>query len=160
MALQQHAVCSTYSCRYLHDWHSLFEIEKETDTSTSTLSNAMRCNLCTFQASSYLLEEVDSDCLHALQSHAESHDLRACTQRIFTSKIQFLEHMRIEHSAVHLKGINWQSTQFLEAANGGQVVRTWLVSTKNAFCDTNPADYHGICSVATPVDQVEVESRS
>jgi hypothetical protein len=85
-AMKEHCACVSWSCRNMHDFHSLYPIEPS--------KNAC-CRLCDFSFSHNSAPNFEV----RLKLHANSHKLRDCAQVIFTTEAQFIEHLIDEHAA-------------------------------------------------------------
>jgi hypothetical protein len=116
----------------------------------------LQCRLCDFKVDISKSGEISQVFRADLREHADSHQLRACDQEIFIDKTKFHQHMRTWHGALRSDGTNWHIVRFLESADEGHIVRTWLELQDCPLCDTKPSKAHGVCSVATPMDRTKV----
>jgi hypothetical protein len=124
-ASQSHPACNTWSCRYLHDGLSI-------------LKNSTKCRLCGD------LDIGKETSAGELTDHADRHQLRKCTQTIYTTSEEFAEHLNLEHGLTNMTKPDmapWERLQFLEIMNGEGLVRTTRVPTDGACCQSVKADY-------------------
>ena len=138
MALDVHPRCETYSCRYLHDWHSLFLIKTSLPTSVPDM---VQCCLC-----GYVVvcdsEAPNQDEIDCLRGHAESHDLRKCPQEVFDNRDVFQEHMQRDHAgAVYSDVSNWRATRFLSMSGEDLVTCVTLESINSSLCNVGRSYY-------------------
>ncbi|CAO2655057.1 Nn.00g117900.m01.CDS01 [Neocucurbitaria sp. VM-36] len=149
VAAQLHPQCESWSCRYLHDMHSIF---KTCQSSFTVLRS--ECTLCYFEVVGR--DRDGAVYTDFLTSHAETHSLRSCDQEIFYDREQFKlhlidKHARIKHrrshhtsfamSGLHKGGQNsWRRVQFLERYGTKVIMRTLLPFEENVLC---PSKQHG-----------------
>jgi len=85
--------CNFWSCRYLHDPHSIFSsesISRHGDKAKFT------CVLCGFTEKQRLPAEEN---YKILLEHAETHRLRECAQAVFTNPEDLAVHLKLDHFA-------------------------------------------------------------
>jgi len=126
--MEQHPTCITWSCRHLHDWHTIFTVavaEVTTDQAPDTLMYCVNvaCRLCSFNIK-WQGVELNEHPPFDLQSHSETHALRKCTQTAFTDMSAFRLHLVQEHGAelaqLELGVAPWQYMQYLRVERDSQ----------------------------------------
>jgi hypothetical protein len=129
-ATRLHPTCESWSCRYLHD-------------ELSMMKNLKACRLCDFFAidAQYINEALISD----LREHVEYHQLRGCTQTIYTTPKDFASHLGSEHrmkDALDRNMAPWVRLQFLDIIDGQELVRTVRLLADGRCCPNVMTDLH------------------
>ncbi|KAF1846411.1 uncharacterized protein K460DRAFT_124282 [Cucurbitaria berberidis CBS 394.84] len=140
VAAQLHPKCESWSCRYLHDMHSSFETSR---SAFEVLRS--ECRLCDFEVGG--VDKEDAVYIDFLTSHAESHALRTCDQKIFLDWDKFTHHLHIHHRASYSRILvqeqpllAWGSVQYLERYGTQILMRTLRMLEENDIC---PSRQHG-----------------
>jgi hypothetical protein len=91
--IEDHCICSNWSCRYLHDYH-------HTIVDTSYWRGGYRlvaCGLCGFQPSKDLYHDERTK---SMNEHILTHGLRSCNQTQFSEWSRLSDHLVSEHGAI------------------------------------------------------------
>jgi hypothetical protein len=91
--IEDHCICSNWSCRYLHDYH-------HTIVDTSYWRGGFRlvaCGLCEFQPSRDLYHDERTK---SMNEHILTHGLRSCNQTQFSEWSRLSDHLVSEHGAI------------------------------------------------------------
>lgn len=130
-ATRDHRACITWSCRHLHDYHSLFAM-RPVDDGTFTRAFCRLCRFSTIGSSRQRYFEI------MLLSHAEEHSLRVCKQNIFATEHEFVHHLENEHGAGPFWPDTtldpWESLQYMERHNGEALIRSAQLFERNEIC--------------------------
>lgn len=82
-----------WSCRYLHDAHSVFKSRRH----PSTNNIASTCLVCGFTRTK---RNPDKRYYDTLVEHAATHRLRDCRQVIFANPDWLARHLQLDHNAI------------------------------------------------------------
>ncbi|KAF2829013.1 hypothetical protein CC86DRAFT_464732 [Ophiobolus disseminans] len=130
-ATREHLPCTMWSCRNLHDQHSLFEIRTNKIRSRFFFS----CRLCNFSETGNVLEYGVQQ---YLMRHAIEHRLHACQQGIFTTEALFVDHLVDEHGANNFWADGtlgpWESEQHFERRDGSALALSTKVMEESELC--------------------------
>jgi len=132
MAALEHPVCTSWSCRNLHDYHAIFTITRyPPNLAMST------CILCA--SIDITCSDRDEDYLGRLMGHAFAHRLESCAQQNYSDLLSFQQHLEKEHAGILSQFRNsdmrpWQSLQILEMQEDQVVIRTAQPFTEIAIC--------------------------
>lgn len=153
-AVNEHCACMTWSCRYLHDFHSIYPRRK---------TENLRCSLCHCSLRNLIFNCEENGLKHHA---AKFHKFRDCAQEVFTTEAEFIEHLIAEHAArreclesaeLHapdedtdlmdllrkLGAIQepsclepWESLQYVERLDGVPLIRSVLLFEKPYCCES------------------------
>jgi len=76
----------------------------------------------------------------ALEEHADTHQLRACTQDIFRNGAEFRQHMITHHGATKFQFTPWQQIHQIETSGKLYAIHTIRSQTRSLLCGTNMKD--------------------
>jgi hypothetical protein len=102
------------------------------------MKESTKCRLCEH------LDIANEPSTGDLADHIESHQLRGCVQRIYTTSKDFADHLSLKH---RMKGVThsdmapWGRLQFLEVINGQGLIRTTQLQTGGDCCRGVEAGY-------------------
>lgn len=137
-ALEDHAECVAWSCRYLHDFHAIFASSPAEKLDAAEFA----CLLCGFKCES-TNEHLDT----VLEEHAQVHQLRSCSQDRFTDLNSFAKHLAAEHNADWKTKSRftlhpWACRQWLRLKTVGPIAITAQVFQKSAWCASEDSPFN------------------